>query len=131
MPDSITQSAAKVGGQFRRKWKLPAKHLGLRWAKAGLADEHREFWLEELTPDMQHAAAKVAKDNASVLQQELLFRSITQIGSRSVGADRDFKELWYKSIGPRCRMLVSTAFGDMVSVDEEDTEAFLASGQDE
>lgn len=103
----------------------------MRWAKSGLEDQYRTFWLEELTPDMQHHAAKIAKDNASILQQELLFKSIAKIGDRPVASDRDFQEKWYKAIGPKCRMLISTAFGEIVSVDEADTEAFLASGEDD
>jgi len=132
MPDdAVTSNATKIGGSFRRKWTLPKKAMGLRWGEAALDDMYRTFWLEELTPEMQHAAAKVSKDNASVLQQEMLFRAVVQIGDKRVGNDRDFKELWYKAIGPRCRMLLSSAFGDMVSVDEADTEAFLASGTSE
>jgi len=128
---TVVENASKVERAFRRKWTFPKKSMGLRWEESGLDDRYRTFWLEELTPAMQHQAGKIGKDNPSILQQELLFRSVVKIGDRNVGADRDFKELWYKAIGPKCRLLLSTAFGDMVSVDEADTEAFLASGTDE
>jgi hypothetical protein len=107
-------------------WTLPEKAMGLKW---DMDDSCRTFVMKELTPAMQHAAAKIAKDNSSILQQELMFKAVCRIGDRPVSNDRDFLEVWWRSIGPKCRMLVTAAFGEMVSVDEADTASFLDTGR--
>ena len=125
LPDGVEQSTT-VAKQGYVEYDLPVKKLGLLW---DMEDKYQTFRISELTPAMQHAAAKTAKDNASVLQQELMFKSVTMVGDTYTASDRDFLEAWWRAIGPKCRMLVTAAFGEMVSVDEEDTDTFLATGR--
>ncbi len=108
------------------EWTLPKEKLGLRW---DMEEQYQTFRMVELTPEIQHAAAKIAKDNSSLLQQELLLRSIIQVGDKATRNDRDFLEAWWRAIGPKCRMLITSAFSELVSVDEADTASFLASGR--
>lgn len=119
LPD-VKPSAAPPA--YADKFVLPANLVGKRWE---MESKYLTFYLDEITPRMQDAAAKAAGGNSSKLQQELIFRSLCWIGDRNTVNDHDFKVDWWNQIGSKCRVLVTTAFGNAMAPTEEELETFL------
>ena len=111
-----------------QEFTLPAKYMGMGWGSSGFVDEDRTFRMCELTSRQKEAAGKRAGQSTVKLTHELVFGSISQVGSWATANARDAWTTWWDAIGPKAQRLVEAAFVQLNSVDEEDVASFLGSG---
>lgn len=89
------------------------------------------FRMSELTPQDQADAVRLAggQSNGALLTQELVFKTIVELGGASARGRRDDLEFWWKALGPKGRKMVETSFMDMSAPSEEEIRTFLATGK--
>lgn len=108
------------------EFTIPATLVGMEW---NLDKKFRTFSIAEVTPKEQDDAAKAASGNTSVLSREMIFRSLQYIGGKRANSDIDFRDTWWKSLGPKGRRCVEAAFLSVSSAPEEAIENFLDTGR--
>ena len=89
------------------------------------------YRMSELTPQDQADAVRLAggQSNGALLTQELVFKTIVELGGASARGRRDDLEFWWKALGPKGRKMVESSFMDMSAPSEEEIRTFLATGK--
>lgn len=117
LPESITRTLSWRGSKGRN---------------GGVAlPEWLVFRMSELTPQDQADAVRLAggQSNGALLTQELVFKTIVELGGVPTRGRRDDLELWWKALGPKGRKMVESSFMDMSAPTEEEIRTFLATGK--
>lgn len=132
MPDSassqIENNASNAGkSEYRAEYTLPKNLVSRDW---DLDDKDLTFQIREVTPNIQAQAMKNSSGDPVELQLAMTLLTIAAIGGESTKGKHDFRQRWWRSIGPQGRMLVMQAFMELQSVEEDDTAAFLGSRKD-
>lgn len=108
--------------------------VGLRWPKSGRPETDKTFVLLEPTPQIERkarsrAGVKAGQADIGNLIDTLLESVIYSIGGKRTMSNHDLIQKWLTDIGPKGRMCLQNAYGELASVEDEATEAFLATGR--
>ncbi len=116
------------------EFTLPDSVLGLRWKKSGRPEADKTFALLEPTPQIERrarskAGVKAGQADIGNLIDTLLELVIYAIGGKRTMSNHDFIQKWLRDIGPKGRMCLQNAYGELASVEDEAIESFLATGR--